>query len=192
MAHAKLLHPLTSVLLAAVPGGGPALGRDRDLPPGDPPGHFRRVGRTDAQSSEVCTGPRTPLCAIDLKIACFMRGDVSLCHQIMEDRGERWWHGLTSGNEDVTLYRVINRRRLRPQDLPAWLTDYDEHYRWWAGDVQVTIFNRQCVGARPEYNQPKRCWDLGLPPPTYTLRFDASRGWQVIDWYSPRDGKKLY
>ncbi len=52
----------------------------RDLPPLTPKNHPRIMTMMDATSASDCIGrPVTPLCAVETKMACFLRNDDSLC-----------------------------------------------------------------------------------------------------------------
>jgi hypothetical protein len=77
----KLFGVAVAVLLASLPS---AWAGDRatwrDLPALTPKGHPRIMTLSDETSTSKCIGkPVTPLCAVETKMACFLRGDPNLC-----------------------------------------------------------------------------------------------------------------
>ena len=68
----QLLRLLPIVLAAGLPAAQAGGGEEPTI---------RRITPTEADSD--CIGdPRTPLCAVETRMACFIRKDVSLCRQV--------------------------------------------------------------------------------------------------------------
>lgn len=78
--HARLLVAVC-FLAAALPAYA---GEDVPLPPLTPKGKQLFMTRESSTSSSECVGsPVTPMCAVETLLACFVRGDDSLCQTAM-------------------------------------------------------------------------------------------------------------
>lgn len=162
---------LVAVLLAAP--GVSAQGTDPDLPPPDPPFHWRYVTQDDATTSSQCIGdPKTPECAVDTAEACFTRRDNALCekvamHMEYQTKQSRKW---------FSRYRIASSRRLKDVDIPAHHRN-DGKWSWMAGDVQVAVHWVNCLD--------DGCWP-GFTQTTFTMR-KFGDAWAIVYWYTPRE-----
>lgn len=153
-------------LLALV---GTAEAADPDLPPLDPPGHWRKLTRDDKTTTSRCIGrPVTPLCAIETLHACFVRNDKDLCR--IANGYEPPDFGVTVEFNETVRYRVVSAWRLRPQNVQPQNLGWDAKGTREIGDIELGVTEIRCT---------PRC--AGEPTRTsiYTLR-QFSNFWRVV------------
>jgi len=155
----------------------PAMAHDRDLPPPDPPGRWRQVGRTDADSSERCAGhPLTQLCTLHFFYTCFLRGQDALCATALGLDEPPGLFAKPSASTARVLYRVVSARRLKARDIPPrW---ENRPLPWEKGDVQIGVVEKVCSEDGP-------CIRITTHPIIFTLR-PSHGGWKIIHWYNER------
>jgi hypothetical protein len=149
---------------------------DPDLPPVDPPGHWRQMTLDDATSDSKCVGRfDTPFCAVETVIACFMRARNELCVRATLD-GEGvgdFRYGV--GNRSRDLYRIVGASRLTEDsilDIPR------QTFGVRPGDVRIDIQKRICtMHAGIEDCGRRSLYD----PNIYTVR-KTTLGWKIVDW----------
>ena len=162
------------MLVAAVVSGSgvSAQAADPDLPPPDPPFHWRYVTQDPATTDSQCIGdPRSPECAVDTAEACFTRRDNALCDKVAMPMGYQTKPPQTR----FSRYHIISSRRLRDVDIPAHHRN-DGKWSWKAGDVQVTVHWVRCLD--------DGCWP-GFTETTFTMR-RVGDAWAIVYWYTPR------
>jgi hypothetical protein len=160
----------------------PALADDVPLPELTPKGHYLVMTWDNATSSSNCIGdPKTPMCAVETVLACFVRGDHSLCQIGMGlDRDP----GLGGeGPGDKMIYKIIRSGFLSGEQYP-WRPGRDLSWRpggidMQAGDVRIDVVDRDCPGEVSE----KAC-SPALFEIAYILRRQEGR-WAVITWRPP-------
>ena len=150
-----VLPTIAAILFAR--SGAPASAADPDLPPPDPPFHWRYVTQDPATTSSQCIGdPRTPECVVDTIEACFTRWDDALCDKVAMSMNYRSKRSSTR----FSRYRIVSSRRLRDVDIPAHHRN-DGKWSWKPGDVQVTVHWVRCLD--------DGCWP-GFTLTTFTMR----------------------
>ncbi len=174
---------LIAALIAAA--AIPARADDVPLPDLTPKGEYRVMTQDDATSTSKCIGdPKTPLCAVETRIACFMRDNDELCRIAMDlDRNPGFGGFRTAG----TVYRVIRREVLTDHRFP-WRPAHDLPWRpgdnnLVVGDIRIDTVEISCY----KEVSPAACEHSG-PTITYIVRRQGDR-WAVIDWgraYDPR------
>jgi hypothetical protein len=162
----SVLRLFTALALAGEAGAA-------DLPPVDPPGVWRTLTQDDATTDSKCIGkPLTPLCAVESKMACFLRGNDELCRIA---KGLDHLPGLGPGRPypgGWERYRVTAVRRVNSNMLPT-ITGITTR----TGDLTVDVKHMLC-----QFSEcPKR---IG-PPTTYLVR-QKGDGWAVVTWETPR------
>ncbi len=146
----------------------------------DPEGVWRAITKTDGAGG--CIGdPVAPLCAIDTRLACFVRRDEELC-KIAE--GEFWYGKIgfrrKGANAFYIKYRVETVRRAGPVDLePNPKIDHSRKL----GDLLVELFAQSCWESETP-GEPPNCLKPASVPTTYTLRQTDGR-WSVVSVHSP-------
>lgn len=99
VARSLLVAAMAAALTVAATATADAAGPRRDvasvhdLPPLTPKNHPRIMTMLDATSTSDCIGrPVTPLCAVETRMACFLRRDDRLCEVVGNDGfGFRSW-----------------------------------------------------------------------------------------------------
>ncbi|MDK9720705.1 MAG: hypothetical protein OEL53_05925 [Rhodospirillales bacterium] len=129
----------------------------------------------DATSTSQCIGdPKTPLCAIETVLACFVREERQLCLSGMgvetvrfnfskarPEYTQRYWVAgveMVSDKNKATYNKV---RYLTPQ----------------LGDIAIKIHDAPC------YDQ--KCYKPVGPPAIYLVRKNGDK-WMAVDWATPR------
>ena len=111
------------------------------------PARWRVMTMEDATSTSRCIGdPRTPLCAVETHMACFIRRQVRLCtisHGYPESETERF-HLSPPGPSYRTEYRVVRIHVVSENDPKLilnveWLKPHD---------IEITIYERFCLQPR--------------------------------------------
>lgn len=168
-----------AVLVTAATVQAAELATPHDLPPLTPKNHPRIMTTRDETSTSKCIGRMiTPLCAVETKIACFLRGDTRLCDMV---------GGHLSG---------------APGNAPPWSMRYlisraviidDRHFPWppstdkgqpagvpsvRAGDVRIDVRQMYCFSGDAQNCEPS--YDF---PITYVVRKENAQ-WQLIGWAS--------
>ena len=89
----------------------------RDLPPLTPKAHPRILTMLDETSTSDCIGrPVTPLCAVETKMACFLRGNNNLCE-------------VASGENFNLSNNMMAREHLWYRVTKTAIVD-DRHFPW--------------------------------------------------------------
>ncbi|MBI1244476.1 MAG: hypothetical protein GC202_05675 [Alphaproteobacteria bacterium] len=172
-----VIRHLAFALLLAVPAR--AQTRDPDLPPVDPPGHWRQMTLDDATSDSKCVGKfDTPLCAVETVIACFTRNEWELCNAALRKPGH-FKRPKSSRQPSFarTQYRIVRSEVLTQagiDDIPR-LADLER-----PGDLRIDVRKRDCYLEDEREN----C-EYGVSAPNiFTLR-RVDTGWLVVDWSIP-------
>lgn len=143
----------------------------------DPPGVWRVMTQDDATSTSKCIGkPKTPICAVEMIQACFLRERWNLCQavtnlpRLFEDNPDR--------PKDITeLYRFSYVGLMRKGDVPPWERDTREGPKprnWKPGDYKIRVTTRPCYSGdcfSPNY----------IRPVTYQVRRVGAL-WTVMLW----------
>ncbi|MDK9722141.1 MAG: hypothetical protein OEL53_13270 [Rhodospirillales bacterium] len=160
-------------LTLALGVSGPAQADDAariDLPPIDGPDQWHLMTHDDATSTSQCIGdPKTPLCAIETVLACFLRHNDHLCRIgtgnpdfpegiksiVQPAYTQRYW---VAAAEFVTANKpsYAKVRYLKPH----------------VGDIAVRIHDAPC------YDQ--KCYKPVGPPAIYLVRRNGDK-WMVAD-----------
>ena len=163
----------------------PALAADDvPLPPITPVDGYFVMTQDDTTTSSKCIGdPKTPLCAVETVIACFIRGDDDLCRIGM---GLEKTPGLTFLRLPPEIYWVVRREVLMEQTIP-----WRSHELDWrpgeasvqAGDIRIDVVEKVC--SKGEFSHTACETDPDVPAiSTYIVRRRGDR-WAVIDWRPP-------
>ena len=151
--HYLLTAAVAMALTVAVTTNADAAGpsRDvatvRDLPPLTPKNRPRIMTMMDATSTSDCIGrPVTPLCAVETKMACFLRNDSSLCEVAV---GESFHlSGMMIAPESLR-YRITKTAIVDDRHFP-W-APIDKIYepdrvipRVKVGDARIEVRERTC------------------------------------------------
>jgi hypothetical protein len=175
---------IIAVLLAAA--ALPALADDVPLPDLTPKSQYLVMTQDDATSTSKCIGdPKTPMCAVETRLACFLRSRPDLCQIAMgldHDPGFGRY-----GHDPGTLYRIVRRESLTDRRFP-WRPTHNLPSRAGeislrAGDIRIDVVEIYCFGEVSTAG----CERSG-PTITYIIRRQVNR-WAVIDWglaYDPR------
>jgi|GEM_PF-2220833 hypothetical protein len=151
----------------------------------DPPGVWRVMTQDDATSTSKCIGkPKTPICAVEMIEACFLRKRWSLCKAVMggndilfRDSPERANDNQNVSKDITELYRFKYVGLMRKNDIPPWETDTREGPKprnWKPGDVKVIMSTRPCFSGK--------CFPPNdMPPVAYQVR-QTGKTWMVIAW----------
>lgn len=168
---------LLVALFAAVGiGGASAQTPDPDLPPVDPPGHWRQMTLDDATSDSKCVGKfDTPLCAVETVIACFARSHRELCNEALRkpDYFERSHTGRPPDFRRM-LYR-IERSEILTQEGIDEIPRHADIER--PGDLRIDVSSRDCYRETGGEN----CTFGYSDPNIFTLRKTEGR-WIVLHW----------
>jgi len=162
------------MLVAAVVSGSGVSGHaaDPDLPPPDPPFHWRYVTQDPATTDSQCIGdPKTPECAIDTYIACYVRNDGRLCAAV--GLTVEFTRGPSRGR--FSRYQISSSRRLTAAGSPPILYGVGQ-MTWQPGDIEVVTRRISCSGGQ--------CGG-GEFQMKYVLRRSADR-WIVVGKGAPR------
>ena len=180
------IHPpttLAAVLMLALvtPGHAAALaaesapGANADVlvpPPAKPkPARWRVMTMEDATSTSRCIGePRTPLCAVETLMACFIRRQVRLCtiSEGLPESEAGQFHLSPPGPSYRTEYRVVHFAVIS-KNSPKLQLDVE----WLQpGDVEMTVYRRSCLMPRSScVGEPARGYH-------YVARPDGDR-WRI-------------
>ena len=138
------------------------------------PARWRVMTMEDATSTSRCIGdPRTPLCAVETLMACFIRRQGQLCaisHGYPPSEAGRF-RLSKPGPSYRTEYRVVRFHLIRNND-PLLNLDVE----WLKpGDVDITVYRRFCL--------PPRQSCLGEPVTrfVYAVRRDGDR-WRITGY----------
>jgi hypothetical protein len=147
-----------------------------ELPPIDGPDQWHLMTHDDATSTSQCIGdPRTPLCAIETVLACFLRHNDDLCRIgtgnpyfpegiksiVQPAYTQRYW---VAGAEFVTAKNKVSYakvRYLKPQ----------------LGDIAIKLHDVDCYNGK--------CPKPVGPPAIYLVRRNGDK-WMVADKAVPR------
>jgi hypothetical protein len=168
---------ILAVLLALAASFAPAAAQapDPDLPPVDPPGHWRQMTADDATSDSKCVGKfDTPLCAVETVIACLERIRDDLCTLARVDRADRRFSSGLSSHVYRRLYGVRHVERFRELSkfkLPPAVT------RIFPGDVRIDIQTQLCS----KREQGDHCGPPHYDTTIFAVRL-TSQGWRVVNW----------
>jgi hypothetical protein len=177
-ANEAKMRKLAWLLAAFVTLGFPAYAEDAppELPPIDGPDQWHVLTHDDATSTSKCIGdPKTPLCAVETVLACFLRHKDELCRigsgdpnfpsifqtEIQPAESWRYWVAgveLVSENNRGSFKRV---RYLKPQ----------------LGDIAVRISDAPCYD--------NKCYKPVGPPTIYLVRRNGDK-WMAADKAVPR------
>ena len=166
---------LTAAMAARAASGDVAT--VRDLPPLTPKNHPRIMTMQDETSTSKCIGRLvSPLCAVETKIACFLRGDMRLCD-------------LVGGH--------LSRARSLPRSIRYLISRAviinDRHFPWppstemgqpagvpsvRAGDVRIDVRQMYCFSGDARNCAPS--YDF---PIMYVVRKENAQ-WRLMGWYS--------
>ena len=98
-------------------------------------GQIRRI--TPSTADSACIGsPVTPLCAVETWIACFARGDLSLCRAVGQDYEFFEPDGVTWPTE----YVIERMHKIRPEDV----TEEQKSPDWQPGYFEFVVRKRSC------------------------------------------------
>ncbi|MBI1244391.1 MAG: hypothetical protein GC202_05240 [Alphaproteobacteria bacterium] len=169
-----MIRHLAFVLFLALPAG--AQTRDPDLPPVDPPGHWRQMTLDDATSDSMCVGKfDTPLCAVETVIACFARKEWELCNAALQKPGY-FERSLTGRPVDFTkLQYRIERSEVLTQEGIGRIPRRTDLER--SGDYRIDVLSRDCYREIGGEN----CSFGFSDPNIFTLR-NADGRWIVLNW----------
>ncbi len=170
---------IVAVLIGPLAGANAA---DSIVKP-DPPGVWRMLGPDDQDTTSKCIGkPKTPICAVETVLACFVRGDNSLCRGATID--ERPIRHVIGGFQFAT-YRFVGSAKVGGK---GWWrvveSRFGGHYRSIlsqakAGDLAVFVHSLPCRTQR-------NCIEMyrKSPPMLYAVRRVGS-AWTVVDTTTP-------
>ncbi|MFA6020956.1 MAG: hypothetical protein WC722_11900 [Rhodospirillales bacterium] len=175
----SMMASLALALTLALGVSGPAQADDAaqiDLPPIDGPDQWHLMTHDDATSTSQCIGdPKTPLCAIETVLACFLRAKVEFCRvgsgdpkypqristEIQPAESRRYW---VAGAEFVTEKNKASFKKVR-------------YLKPQIGDIAIQIHEAPC------YDQ--KCYKPVGPPAIYLVRRNGDK-WMAADWATPR------
>lgn len=167
------------VVLALVGLAGPAYAQpdDPDVPPLSPPGVYRIIGQTDADSPGHCIGDLSrPICLVDLVVACEVRSVWALCAKALNQTPEPTKPRIQPPPRETRKYRVVEAFRLDPLSIPPYFSASNRLANpWLPGDVRIITEEIIC--------QDGRCW----PKPDqmlFDIRQIAPNHWRATDWYA--------
>lgn len=170
---------VVALLLLALPGW--AQPADPDLPLPDPPGVWRKLTHDDATTDSRCIGnPKTPLCAIETYIACFLRREPDYCDIV--GAGVRPLPQVGKALHQHEEYRIVYARR--PSTLDPLDPTTEGTARWQPGDVLVGFMRRACFKRE---RRPDNCTlDVESDPLfVYILRKEG-KDWVFAGRFRPR------
>lgn len=95
------------ILLMALSLSAAAHGAER-LPSPDPPGAWRQIGQTAAETTSRCIGSTTdPVCALETRIACFIRARDDFCTTATGEKST-FFRNVKPNKDERRKYRVEN------------------------------------------------------------------------------------
>ncbi len=147
-----------------------ASAQDPELPPLAVPGQWNYVTLDNAASSSRCIGnPVTAMCAVETLLACFQRGDMTLC-RLVDDGTEQYAQVFAAPEEPgkYLAYRVLAARVVGADPIPGQPNAHP-------GDVLLTIDQREGVLGR--YAGP-----TGAPASDFLLRRRGDGTWKIAAW----------
>ena len=109
---------------------------------------FRILRFRPQWTSSDCIGdPKTPLCAAETQLACWLRKDAEMCRMI---GWEVTWKTnpnprREASGSDMIAYHVTNEKKLHASDIPK--EQRKGKYAWQAGDVAVRMMAFFCSGS---------------------------------------------
>jgi hypothetical protein len=146
----KLLHTCLAlvVVMATVPMAIPPLKAD-DRKRDWYQEKFRILRFRPQWTSSDCIGdPKTPLCAAETLLACYLRENAEMCHMIGWD--VTWKTNPNPRREapgsDMIVYHVTNEKELHASDISE--EPRKGKYAWQAGDVAVRMMVFFCSGSQ--------------------------------------------
>ena len=138
------------------------------------PARWRIMTMEDATSTSRCIGdPRTPLCAVETLMACFIRRQVRLCtiSEGLPESEAGQFHLSPLGPSYRTEYRVLRFRIIGNNDQLLNL-----NVEWLKpGDVDMFIFVRSCLMPRSS------CIGEPVQRYNYVVRRDGN-GWHITGY----------
>jgi hypothetical protein len=173
-----MIRLLFAVLLAAAI---PVRADDAPLPPLTPKGEYLVLTANKETTTSHCIGdPKTPMCAVETLLACFVRNKNDLCQTAMGVP----WDRVPDFNRDLPwppiVYRVVRREVLTDKHFP-WRVKRDLEWRPGepsvkAGDVRIDIVVREC----DTKVLPEPC-DPAEGASAYIVR-QQNYNWAVVNW----------
>ena len=134
-----------AVLLFVLLLSGPALAGsvDRDLPKPDPEDVWRVITDDPATTTSTCIGKTvSPLCALETKIAAFLRADCKLRAIATGSKRYAKGCGLTRDRTDLVKYRIVSSGRVGKN--PPRYDDRHDEMHWAEGDIWMVVDEREC------------------------------------------------
>jgi hypothetical protein len=149
----------------------PAAQADPDLPRPDPKGFWRDMTHDDSSTTSKCLGSReTPLCVVETRLACALRGDADLCRRV-------WYQGFKPTAQPTYewwRYRVHSSGHFRKGDPQR--DEREEEIGWEPGDMWIVIDEMKC--------HDDRCFRIQPQVKRYVLKRYILRkqydGWHVV------------
>jgi hypothetical protein len=171
--------PMLALLIAALLGPMAGTRAADSIVKPDPPGVWRILGPDDKDTTSKCIGkPKTPICAVETFLACFVRDDESLCgNSAIYERPSR--HTLR--RVPFAAYRFVGSTRVGGRGW--WRTvesRFGGHYRSILararlGDLAVFVHSVPC-------HTPRNCIEMWRksPPMLYAVRREGAI-WRIVD-----------
>ena len=110
-------------------------------------GSFRILTRDDSTSTSNCIGnPISPICAMETRMACWLRSNEELCEIAFGDKpGPASPFKADENITAVTGYRVKAIRQYTPGEVPA---PSRNHFKIMPWDVGITLDTSSCYGGK--------------------------------------------
>jgi hypothetical protein len=171
------------LLAAALPARAE---KDVPLPSLTPNGKHLFLTRESGTTSSKCIGnPVTPMCAVETLMACFVRGDDSLCQTAMGVPADKVPPMGELSDWPSIVYHVVRAEVLTDKHFP-WPPTYNLDWRPGEpsvrpSDIRIDVVRRECFETPIV---PRNC---EVPvrqtsgPIAYIVRREGSR-WAVITW----------
>jgi hypothetical protein len=189
-----LLLALASVVVPVLAG---ERDRDPDVPDTSGPATWRYVTHSAKTTTSKCIGSaKTPLCAMDTALACYVRGQAELC-KIADDYGNEQEPGTfeqdrqTAAQNPEFKYRIIAAKRMDAEDVHESKSNptyhhgpLDVHEPWDVGSIMIVMQFSECTPA-PKHPRELDCSDEPAAPPT-RVYLRKARGHWVASLVEPR------
>jgi hypothetical protein len=171
------MHKLAWLLAAFVMLGFPAHAEDAppELPPIDGPDQWHVLTHDDATSTSKCIGdPKTPLCAVETVLACFVREERELCLTGTGGASENF--GFDKNRSEYSLLYWVAKAELVSEKNKKHYKQV-RYLKPQNGDIAIGIRDARCYDSK--CNKP-----VG-PPTIYLVRRNGDK-WMAADWARPR------
>lgn len=142
----------------------------------DPPDYWRKMTLDDETSTSKCVGRlNSPICAMETKEACNVRGDNALCQKAVTDAEGRVFIRSPERSPNIWWsYRFSKVKKVAAGERILVGTTEAQ-----PGDYIIDRRDRMC------YINENKC-DKDIGPATTHLVRRLGDEWRIITWYTPR------